>query len=102
MKSFKDEYLEASQKAKAEREEWGRQKKEWHREYLIKEFGIDPDKQEEQEQYIDSIYTLNDDVATVLYIVVMLVGTIFVDRIVIWIAATIIWRRHMNRHKKKK
>ena len=102
MKSFKDEYLESSQKAKEEREDWERQKNEWRREYLINEFSIDTDMQNKTEQHIDNIYTLNNDVATVLYVIVMLVGTIFVDRIIIWIAATIIWRKHMDRHKKKK
>ena len=44
--------------------------------------------------------TMDDTAATILYIVVMLGGLIFNDRILIWIVATIIYVGFRNRHKK--
>lgn len=39
----------------------------------------------------DSPYAMENYTATFLYIVVMIVGTLFYDRILIYVAATIIW-----------
>ena len=36
--------------------------------------------------------------ATILYLIVMFGGSIFNDRILIWITATIIWFNHITRH----
>jgi hypothetical protein len=49
----------------------------------------------------DSIYTIDNTAATIFYIIVMFVGAIFVDRLIIWIIATLIWLRHINRNKRK-
>lgn len=49
----------------------------------------------------DSPYTMEDSTATVLWIVVMVVGSIFKGNWVIWIIATIIWRKFVTRYKKK-
>ena len=46
--------------------------------------------------------SLENDEATLLWIVVMAVATIFKGNWIIWIIATIIWRRYINRHKIKK
>lgn len=46
--------------------------------------------------------TMEDSTATILYIVVMLGALIFTDRVLIWIAATIIYFCFRNRHKMKK
>ena len=43
--------------------------------------------------------TMENSTATVLWIVVMLVGSIFKGNWVIWIIATIIWFRFITRHK---
>ena len=56
---------------------------------------------EPKKQHFDSVNTLENDEATVLYIIVMLVGTIFHDRILIWIAATIIYFAFITRHDRK-
>ena len=40
--------------------------------------------------------------ATILWIVVMAVATIFKGNWLIWIIATIVWRRYITRHKRKK
>lgn len=46
--------------------------------------------------------SLENDEATILWIVVMAVATIFKGNWIIWIIATIIWRRYITRHKIKK
>ena len=102
MKNFKDEYLEMSQKAKVERDIWKKQKEELRKEYLIKEFGINSDEQKKQKLQYENIYTLEKSAATVLYVIVMFIGAIFIDRLIIWVVATIIWWKHIHKHNKKK
>lgn len=59
------------------------------------------------QEYIDNCDipgAMDDGIALVLYIVVMVVGSIFYDRWGIWIVATIVYLRHMFRrqiHKAK-
>lgn len=48
----------------------------------------------------DSIYTLENGSATVLYLVSMLGGGIFNDRWLIWVVATFIYIRFITRHLK--
>ena len=50
----------------------------------------------------DNPNTMENGTATALYIIVMLVGTIFIDRWLIWIMASLIYFNFINRHKKKK
>ena len=57
---------------------------------------------EPEKKYCDSIYTLEDGVATVAYIASMVFGSIFIDRWIIWIAATIIYFGHITRHSRNK
>ena len=46
--------------------------------------------------------SLEDSEATIIWIVVMAVATIFKGNWIIWILATIVWRRYITRHKIKK
>jgi hypothetical protein len=46
--------------------------------------------------------SLENDEATIVWIVVMAVGTIFKGNWIIWIIATIIWCKYITRHKIKK
>ena len=46
--------------------------------------------------------SLENSEATIVWIIVMAVGTIFKGNWIIWIVATIIWRRYITRHKIKK
>ena len=46
--------------------------------------------------------SLENDEATIIWIVVMAVATIFKGNWIIWILATIIWRKYITRHKIKK
>ena len=46
--------------------------------------------------------SLENNEATILWIVVMIIAAIFKGGWIIWIIATIIWRRYITRHKIKK
>jgi hypothetical protein len=52
-------------------------------------------------RYHDSIYTMGNDEATILYIIVMLVAIIFKDRVLIWIVATLVYYLHITRHNRR-
>lgn len=60
---------------------------------------MDKQKKPPKKTYSESPYTMENGTATFLYIVVMVVGAIFYDRVLIWIAATIIYTRFIGRHK---
>ena len=51
-----------------------------------------------ENKHFDHPNTMENDLATVLYVIVMVGGVIFNDRWLIWIAATIIYFRHITRH----
>lgn len=57
---------------------------------------------EPKKQHFDSVNTLENDEATVLYIAVMIIGALFYDRILIWITATVIFFLFMTRHSRRK
>jgi hypothetical protein len=46
--------------------------------------------------------SLDNSEATIVWIVVMVIGAIFKGNWIIWIIATIIWRKYITRHKIKK
>lgn len=46
--------------------------------------------------------SLENDEATILWVVVMAIATVFKGNWIIWIVATIIWRKYITRHKIKK
>lgn len=57
---------------------------------------------EEQFKRYDHPNSLENDEATIIWVVVMAIATIFKGNWIIWIIATIIWRRYITRHKIKK
>ena len=59
-----------------------------------------PDPKTYPEPRCDHPNTMENSTATILWIVVMLVGSIFNDRWIIWIVATIIWLKFITRYKK--
>lgn len=61
---------------------------------------VPPDPNTYPKKYCDHPNTMENSTATVLWIVVMLVGSIFKGNWVIWIVATIIWLKFITRHKK--
>lgn len=65
----------------------------------------EPQAQKTQENFFENCdhpNSLEDSEATILWLVVMAVGTIFKGNWIIWIVATIIWLRYITRHKIKK
>lgn len=55
---------------------------------------------EKKPQY-DSPYAMENSTATFLYIVAMVIGTLFHGRLIIYTIATFIWWKHITRHKEK-
>ena len=65
---------------------------------------ISPQKQKNSDNLFENCdhpNSLENDEATLLWIVVMAIATIFKGNWVIWIIATIIWRKYITRHKIK-
>ncbi len=89
-----------NEKHKKEREE---QKKKidalWEEEY--KRRGVWPiENKEPPKQTWDHPNTMENSTATLFYIVVMLVGSIFKGNWMIWIIATVVWAKFITRHNK--
>lgn len=53
--------------------------------------------QEKMYVEVDKPGTIDNGTATLWYIIIMIVGAIFNDRLLIWGLATIIWWKHINR-----
>lgn len=87
------------QDAKREFEEQEKKRRdEWLDE--CKKNGIGPpDPKTYPKQRCDSPYTIEDSTATVLWLVVMAVGSIFKGNWIIWIIATVIWWKFITRYK---
>ena len=59
-------------------------------------------KQQNPFEGYDHPNSLENSEATIIWIVVMAIATIFKGNWIIWIIATIIWLRYITRHKRKK
>ena len=59
------------------------------------------EKEQLKESYIYSDHpsTIENGTATFFYIIIMLAGTIFIDRLLIWAMASIIYFRFINRYQ---
>lgn len=57
----------------------------------------------EERMYVDAEKpgTLDNGTATLWYIIIMVVGAIFKDRLVIWVIATIVWWKHITRKARR-
>lgn len=57
-----------------------------------------------EEAYINNEHpdAIGSGMATLWYIIVMLVGAVFNDRWLIWIVTTVIWWSYINRKKRRK
>lgn len=67
-------------------------------EELAKQGIVPPDPNTYPKKYYDHPNTMENSTATVLWIVVMLVGSIFKGNWVIWIIATVVWAKFITRH----
>ena len=56
-----------------------------------------------ERMYVDADHpsTIDNGTATIWYIIIMVVGAVFNDRVSIWIIATVIWWRHINRKSRR-
>lgn len=94
------------EQSKKEREAFKEHLKELRRQELAKQglMLIETNKSEPKDFRgdCDSLYTMENSTATFLWIVVMVVGSIFNGNWVIWIIATIKWYKFITRHKKTK
>lgn len=57
----------------------------------------------EEKMYVDSDKpgTIDNGTATIWYIIIMVVGAIFKDRLMLWVMATFIWWRHITRKSRR-
>ena len=88
----------AEQRAKHRAEEERKQREEYKK-YL--ENGGQPKRSWQEQMYVDSDHpnTMENGTATLLYIIVMIVGAIFNDRLMIWGMASFIYFRFINRRE---
>jgi hypothetical protein len=63
--------------------------------------GYPADPVPEKKPQYDSPYAMENSTATFLYVVVMVIGTLFYARVLIYIVATVIWWKYITRHKEK-
>lgn len=95
-----NEMNEWREKWKKERTEFEQELEETRRKELEKK-GIKPfDMNTVPPKRCDHPNTMEDSTATVLWIIVMLVGSIFKGNWIIWIVATVIWAKFITRYKK--
>jgi hypothetical protein len=85
--------IEEATREKAEREERNRQ--------IRIAAGYPADPAPEKEPQYDSPYAIENSTATFFYIVAMIVGTLFQDRVIIYTVATFIWLNYIMRHRRK-
>jgi hypothetical protein len=99
-----DDMIKEHEKHKEEEKEFRRKLNKLRMEDLRKK-GIEPTFDEDGNSLIppkketwDHPNTMENSTATFLWIVVMLVGSIFKGNWMIWIIATIVWARFITRH----
>ena len=95
-----EEFRESFEKIKREQEEADQiRHEEWEKEF-VQRGGTLPEKHEDKfHGDCDSPYTMENGTATLFWIVIMAVGSIFKNNWIIWIVATIIWWKFITRHK---
>jgi hypothetical protein len=101
-----DDMIEERKKHEEEEKEFQRELNRLRMEDLRKN-GIEPTFDEDGNSIIppkketwDHPNTMENSTATILWIVVMLVGSIFKGNWVIWIIATVVWAKFITRHNK--
>ncbi|MEE1085004.1 MAG: hypothetical protein UH850_14855 [Paludibacteraceae bacterium] len=93
-----EEMEEWRKKWKKEREEFEKELEEKRRKRW-EEDGIKPfEAGPPPKKRCDHPNTMEDSTATVVWIVVMLVGSIFKGNWAIWIIATVVWAKFITRH----
>ena len=62
-------------------------------------YKIKPIDPKEYYKKCDKPGTMDNATATIFYIIIMIVGAIFYDRLIIWAVATAIYLKHIFRHE---
>jgi hypothetical protein len=98
MENYKKHWEFMRQKDKEYKEMVAADRKHRYEEYC-RENNITPTPSKpEQPKHFDHPDTMDNGPATVLYILAMIVGSLFKDRILVYMFATIFWWCHINRH----
>lgn len=63
---------------------------------------IQDQRQQKDEQHYDKPGTIETKTAIILYILIMIIGSIFIERVYVYIGATAALICFLNRHKLKK
>ena len=99
-----DWYRDIARYQKEAKEEQKKLERESHRKWLeeqgLKFIDSSEDSKKNFHGECDHPNTMENGPATLLYIIVMIGGAIFVDRLLIWIVSTIIYFKFITRHKK--
>lgn len=97
-----EEMQEWRKKYKKEREEFNK-KLEAIRLKELEEKGLKPfDESSIPPKQCDHPNTMENSTATVLWIIVMIVGALFRGRLLVWIVATLVWLSFITRHSRNK
>ena len=72
-----------------------------HREFMDEIHGKKPGEEKKATTPPQQPQIYESNLGLILYIIVMIVGTVFYDRVLIWIAATIIYFSSKNKTYKK-
>jgi hypothetical protein len=93
-----EEMRKYTEKYKKEQEEFNKRLEESRLKELEAK-GIKPfDESQVPKKYCDHPNTMENSTATVLWLVVMVVGSIFKANWMIWIIATVLWAKFITRH----
>ena len=79
------------------------QKEKREKEEAEKKLNASQERSWQEQMYVDTEHpdTMSNGYATVLYIVVMIGSLIFKDFLLIWIAATFLWVKHITRRARR-
>ena len=99
-----DELFEYKRKHAAKKEEEQKERDRIVHEAWVRDMqkaGLDPTKKiETPKKYCDHPNTMENGTATLFWIIIMVIGSIFKGNWVIWIVATAIWLKFILRHNK--
>lgn len=99
-----EDFREISRRNKEYMDEWHKKNEELRKQELAKKGFVmqesSADKKDNFHGDCDHPNTMESGSAIILYIITMVGGSIFNDRWIIWILATIIFFKFITRHKK--
>lgn len=100
-----DDFITMYRKVHGLDEEWEKDMRKKVKEYEQKKEETPPPTPPKQNNFYgdcDHPNTMENSTATIFYIVVMIGGAIFNDRLLIWIVASVIYFTFITRHQRRK